>query len=57
MSSNLEEKLKNLGTGSSLRGTAETNPTSNYEVVGSIPPLVSLSGLRIQRCHELWYRS
>ena len=30
------------------------NLTRNHEVVGSIPGL--LSGLRIQRCHELWCR-
>ena len=31
-----------------------TNPTRNHEVVGSVLPL--LSGLRIQRCRELWCR-
>ena len=31
-----------------------TNLTRNHEVVGSIPAL--LSGLRIQRCRELWCR-
>ena len=31
-----------------------TNPTRNHEDVGLI--LASLSGLRILRCHELWYR-
>ena len=30
------------------------NPTSVHEDAGSIP--ASLSGLRIQRCHELWCR-
>ena len=32
-----------------------TNPTSSHEVAGLIPGL--LSGLRIQRCRELWYKS
>ena len=32
-----------------------TNPTRNHEVTGSIPGLM-LSGLRIWRCLELWYR-
>ena len=31
-----------------------TNPTRNHEVSGSISAL--LSGLRIQRCPELWCR-
>ena len=32
-----------------------TNPTSIHEDVGSIPgPLALLSGLRTQRCCELW---
>ena len=31
------------------------NPTRNHEVVSSVPGL--LSGLRIQRVHELWCRS
>ena len=31
-----------------------TNPTSVHDDVGLI--LASLSGLRIQCCHELWYR-
>ena len=35
-------------------GTVETNPISDNEVAGSIP--ASLSGLRIQCCHELWCR-
>ena len=30
---------KEKQTGSSCRGTAETNPTKNYEVAGSIPGL------------------
>ena len=30
------------------------NLTGNHEVAGSI--LALLSGLRIQRCHELWCR-
>ena len=38
-------------SGSSHHGSAETNPTRNHEVAGS------LSGLRIRRCHEVWYRS
>ena len=29
--------LKTLKTGSSHRGTAESNPTRNHEVLGSIP--------------------
>ena len=33
------------------------NPTRNHEVAGSIPGLASLSGLRIQRCDELWCSS
>ena len=32
-----------------------TNPTRNHEIAGSI--LALLSGLRIQRCRELWCRS
>ena len=40
---------------SSYRGSMETNPTRNHEVVGSIPGL--LSGLRIWYCHELCCRS
>ena len=32
-------------------GAAETNPTRNHDVVGSV------SGLKIQRCCELWCRS
>ena len=35
---------------SSHHSAAETNPTRNHEVAGS------LSGLRIQRCPELWCR-
>ena len=31
-----------------------TDQTRNHEVAGSIPGLAH--GLRIQRCHELWYR-
>ena len=41
-------------TWSSRRGTAQTKPTRNNEVVISILGL--LSGLRIQCCHELWGR-
>ena len=33
-----------------------TNPTSIHEDAGSIPASL-FSGLRIQRCHKLWYRS
>ena len=33
-------------------GSVETNPTRNHEVAGLIP--VSLNGLRIWLCHELW---
>ena len=32
----------------------ETNPTSNHEVVGSIPGLAQW--VRILGCHELWCR-
>ena len=39
----------------SCRDTAEKNLTRNHEVAGPIP--VSLSGLGIQRCHELCCRS
>ena len=39
---------------SSHCGAAETNPTRNHEVV--VQSLALLSGLRIQRCHELWFR-
>ena len=39
---------------SSHSSAAETNLTSNNEVVGLSPG--SPSGLRIQRCHELWCR-
>ena len=35
----LELLQKLMGGGSSHCGTVETNPTSNYEVVGSIPSL------------------
>ena len=31
--------LNNIGSGSSHRGAAETNPTRNHEVPGSIPGL------------------
>ena len=31
-------------------------PTSIHEDAGLIPGLTQLSGLRIQCCHELWYR-
>ena len=44
----------NSAVRSSHRGTAETSPTRNHEVAGSI--LVSLSGLRIRCGHELWCR-
>ena len=40
---------------SSRHGAAEMNPTRNHEVRGR--SLASLSGLRIQRCRELWCRS
>ena len=39
---------------SSCHGAAETDPTTNQEVAGSIPGL--LSGLRIWRCCEVWCR-
>ena len=40
---------------SSRCGSAETNLARNHEVVGSI--LAPISGLRIQRCCELWGRA
>ena len=40
---------------SSHCGAAEMNPTRNGEYL--VRSLASLSGLRIQRCHELWWRS
>ena len=39
---------------SSRPGAVEMNPTRNREVAGLIPGL--LCGLRIQHCHELWWR-
>ena len=33
-----------------------TNLTRNHEVVGSIPGLALLSGLRVRHCLELWCR-
>ena len=47
--------FKNRICGSSHCGVVETNRTSNHEVAGLSPAL--LSGLKIQRCHELWCRS
>ena len=39
---------------SSCHGAAETNPTRNHEVLGSIPGLAQwIKGLC---CHELWCR-
>ena len=46
---------KDSRIGSSRCGSAETHLTSILEDVGSI--WASLSGLRIWRCHKLWYRS
>ena len=44
--------------GGSHYGAAEMNLTRNHEVEGSIPGFVQwLSGLRIRRYCELWYRS
>ena len=40
---------------SSCCGAEEMNLTSNHEVV--VQSLALLSGLRIQHCYELWYRS
>ena len=34
-----EAQLKTWKSGSSHRGAAETNPTGNHEIVGSIPGL------------------
>ena len=45
---------KIIWAGTSHHGPAETNPTRNHEIAGLIP---GLSGLRIQRFHELWCRS
>ena len=45
------QKWRNYG--SSCHGAAETNQTRNHMVEGSI--LAAFSGLRTQRCHELWY--
>ena len=42
-------------SGSSRRGSVQTNLTSIHEDAGSNP--ASLSGLRIQHCCELWCRS
>ena len=39
----------------SRRGTAETNPTGTMRLLAK--SLVSLSGLRIQCCHDLWCSS
>ena len=46
--------LKCTARGVPIVGHGVKNPTSIYEDTGSIP---GLSGLRIQRCPELWYRS
>ena len=42
-------------SGSSRCSTSEMNLTRNHEVAGQ--SLASLSGLRIQHCHEPWCRS
>ena len=39
----------------SLHGTVEMNPTSIHEDLGVLS-MALLSGLRIPRCCELWYR-
>ena len=46
--------MKELGR-SSCCGTAETNPTRNHEVAGSIPGLAKW--LRIRHSCKLWCRS
>ena len=53
--SSLSTQIIKTFSRSSHCGAAETNPTRNHEVVGSI--LASLSGLRIWRCPKLWCRS
>ena len=50
----LPDHLLKKAPRSSHCGAAETNPTRNHEVSGSIPGLAQW--LRIQRCCELWYR-
>ena len=47
--------FKNNSSGSSHCGEAKTNPTGIHEDAGS--SLALLSGLRIERCHELWCRA
>ena len=49
--------LKTLRKGSSFCGSVVTNPTSIHLDVDSPKPLALLSGLRIQHCRELWFRS
>ena len=48
---------QNPFSGSSHRGSAETNLTSIHEAAGWIPGLTSFCGLRIHGCRELWCRS
>ena len=48
----LHVHAENINNWSSHHGTAETTPTRNHEVSGSIPGLAEW--VRIQRCCELW---
>ena len=48
--------LKNILFGSSCHGSEVMNPATIHEDTGSIPDL-SISGLRIWCCPELWCRS